>query len=256
MKLIGSAALKHHYPQFNRVPKDQDYAVADQDWAKKHTTKTTEYLYNPVLCEWSTESIASPTELLSLKMSHLFWDINWSKHMWDTQFLLKQKVEPDLQLTKQLYQFWKKHHSNRKLLFDLPKEQFFTNAIRCPVSHDRLHHLLNPKPLYKQILQHPDGVKADPLKMAALTDQQRFDLLLEELQVMGYERFGHWDHHRAMHHMFKLYLVKHAPFDVGIMMITHYLDYLQHPFDFVTHLTQAVEHELLRNRSRQYEAVV
>lgn len=70
--IIGSTAIKHWFYDFNRIPKDLDYAV-DEEY-KGEKIHGIEYLYNPHLN--FNEAYASPETLLSIKISHLFWDTN------------------------------------------------------------------------------------------------------------------------------------------------------------------------------------
>ena len=49
--LIGSQCIKHWYPDFNRVPKDIDYAVNKEIKSEPNI----EYLYNPVLFKYTPE---------------------------------------------------------------------------------------------------------------------------------------------------------------------------------------------------------
>ena len=235
--LIGSAAIKHHYPEVNREPKDIDYAV---DTKTNNSTKEIELLYNPILFKYCKGNVATPSELLSLKMSHLFWDINWDKHMWDVQVLLQKEVKPNIKVTKEQYKYWKTVNRKRHLNYNVDKTDFFNNQINYEIEHDALHHLLNPNPRYKQILEEGKEVKTDQTKLSNLSEEDLFLLVLEELQVMGYERFKHYSHQRAMFKMFRLYLINHAPFNIGIMMIKNYLKYIRHPFNFVEHLNKCL----------------
>ena len=75
MILVGSTAIKHHFPSFKREPKDIDYIVA----VPMPRQKGVEYLVNPVLCGYEGE-VLSPDLLYTLKASHLFLDIQWAKH--------------------------------------------------------------------------------------------------------------------------------------------------------------------------------
>ena len=85
MIMIGSTAIKHHFPDFPREPKDVDYAVDYIDESRK-STKLCEYHLNPIIGYFN--GIANPNLIYTLKISHLIgWDIQWEKHMWDVQFL-------------------------------------------------------------------------------------------------------------------------------------------------------------------------
>ena len=85
--IIGSNAIKFHFPLFNRDPNDLDYAV-DVENVKRD--KNTEYLYNPIIFKYieNDQIYVTPSQILTLKMSHISWDVNFKKHMSDIQFLL------------------------------------------------------------------------------------------------------------------------------------------------------------------------
>jgi hypothetical protein len=51
MILIGSKAIKHHYPDFPRTPKDTDYAVGVDERGLYPYIKGMEFLPNPILDE-------------------------------------------------------------------------------------------------------------------------------------------------------------------------------------------------------------
>src|SRR6188768_1330935 len=103
MILIGSHAIKHWFPDFKRIPKDIDYVVLKE---RKNSIKGVEYLVNPILIEYYKEEIAEPNTLYTLKMSHIFWDINWSKHLYDLQFLKDKGCILDKELFYKLYEYW------------------------------------------------------------------------------------------------------------------------------------------------------
>ena len=65
-----------------------------------------ETLSNPILLQFCKNNLfqispyLNPDILYTLKMSHMFWDINWEKHMFDIHFLdqwIRKRVY-DLQL--------------------------------------------------------------------------------------------------------------------------------------------------------------
>ena len=98
MITIGSTAIKHFFPDFPRVPKDLDIAVKDTKGLKK--SPGVEYLENKVIFKYQQEGMLRPELLLSLKVSHMFWDNNWEKHLFDIQFLLKKGLKVNLSLVE------------------------------------------------------------------------------------------------------------------------------------------------------------
>ena len=155
MILIGSKAIKHHFPDFKRDAKDTDYIVKHKPDQK---FKRVEFLLNPVLDGFSG-SILSPNLLYTLKASHLFWDIQWSKHVYDVQFLKSKGCKIDKDIFYQLYQYWCIIHGvNKRSNLDMTAKDFFNNALK-KYDHDFLHTLIKPEPTYKKVLK--DGAEVD-----------------------------------------------------------------------------------------------
>ena len=97
--IIGSTAIKYWYPDFRREPKDLDI-IKGMYADDLRTTGKMEWLENPILRNHFTKPILyiTPNELYTLKMSHLFWNINWEKHMFDVQFLRDKGCKLDREL--------------------------------------------------------------------------------------------------------------------------------------------------------------
>lgn len=218
MILIGSTAIKHHFPDFPREPKDLDYAVP----TTKSNIKGIEYLYNPVI--GGLFGIASPDMLYTLKVSHLIgWDINWDKHTFDAQFLKSKGAKLDLDLFNKLYQFWNSYHNeNRRSDLDMTADEFFDNVVKCEYDHDYLHTLLNPHPTFNYVLK--DGAEVDVCegKFNNLSFEQKCDLVIEEVMVMAYERYykSGWMH--AYTKMLKKFILSHAPIWEALFIIENY----------------------------------
>ena len=113
MILIGSSAIKHHFPDFNRSPKDKDYIGIGS------SCKEVEYLSNPIFDDYPND-VMSPNDLYTLKISHVIgWDVNWDKHMYDIQFLKGKGCSINMELFYKLYNFWNEYHgkNNRSDLY-------------------------------------------------------------------------------------------------------------------------------------------
>jgi hypothetical protein len=229
--VIGSYAIKEHFPNF-REPKDLDIAVESKSFIS--SARNIEFLYNPIIAKIKDE-IAPPEIILALKVSHLFWDINWDKHMWDVQFLLDKGITYDPKLCKKLYNFWQGMHRKRKIAFKKTKKDFFRNMINYDKEeHDYIHTLINPKPLYLDILK--GEVQIDPDKFNKLSYENKFDLFKEEIYVMAYERYRHLSFKKAQHRMVKHYITNNAPFNGGMFVINNYKNYIRLNFDFIKHI--------------------
>jgi len=227
MILIGSSAIKHHYPDFKRIPKDHDYAVS----TKTKSTKSIEYLYNPIIGD--KEGIASPDLLYTLKISHVIgWDINWDKHMFDIQFLKNKGCKLDYDLFQKLYEFWNINNGfNNRSDLNMTSEEFFNNALKTP--HDYYHTLLNPYPIYQKILK--DGAQVDVCqdKFNKLSFDEKCDLVREEVMVMAYERYKNYHYMKAYIMMLKKFIISHAPIWEAIFIIENFITLHKPKFNYI-----------------------
>lgn len=221
--IIGSTALKHYFPDFNRQPKDLDI-VTNQE--RKGVNSEIEYLYNPIIFKYCNEEYCTPDILLSLKVSHLFWNINWEKHMWDVQFLLGKGCQLNLEYIVEQVEFWKKylptvHRSN----LQMTKDDFFNNAVNKDVDeHDLLHVKLADYPAYKKILKDGCDVELDENKWGNLSFEEKCDVVYEETAVMAFERYNpelYWK--KAFNRQLKDNIIKHFPFYIAIFAIENYI---------------------------------
>jgi len=220
MVLIGSKAIKHHYPDFNRDPKDSDYAVTDNSLK---SSREVEYLYNPIIGH--LEGIAEPNLLYTLKASHVVgWDINWEKHMFDTQFLKQKGCTLDRELFFKLYEFWNTiHEPNKRSDLDMTGTDFFNNAVKCEYDHDYLHTLLNPIPTYTKVLKDGEEVDVNEEKFNNLSFEEKCDLVREEVMIMRWERWSKKDYRVAYNMMLKKFILNHAPIWEAIFIIENYV---------------------------------
>ncbi len=218
MILIGSTALKHYFPDFPRKPKDKDYVVDK----RMKSGRSVEYLVNPIIYElYEGKDIIGLNDLYTLKISHLFWDINWSKHMFDVQWMKDKGCQINLDLFYRLYNYWNEYHGkNKRSDLKMSAEDFFDNALKCDYSHDYLHTLLNPVPTYTKILIGEVEVGED--KFNDLSHEEKMDLVIEEVAVMSWERYSHMDYRVAFSRMLKKFIIAHAPLWEALFIIENY----------------------------------
>jgi hypothetical protein len=227
MILIGSSAIKYWYPDFPREPKDKDYAV---DNKSLKSTRETEYLYNPVLrrcypeCS-STKSkynrVLKPNALYTLKISHMFWDINWNKHLYDIQWLTEKGCKVIPALFYELYDYWNQYHSkNKRSDLKMSANQFFDNAVKCEFDHDTLHTLIKNPPTYTKVLI--GEVEVSEEKFNKLSFQEKCDLVQEEIYIMAWERMSNKDYRQAYEIMLKKFIISHAPLWEALFILTNY----------------------------------
>jgi hypothetical protein len=216
MILIGSKAIKHHFPDFPREPNDTDYVLFEYQNYGVIKTPGVEYLHNKIISDkyhQTDKKILEPNDLATLKASHLCWNINWDKHMFDLQFLLKKGCDIDNALFFDLYAHWNTYHEkNKRSDLKMTKEDFFDNNINYDENqHDDLHKILNPVPVYTLTLKDGQEVELDEEKFNRLSREQKLDFVREEVMVMAYERYAELDYRVAYYKMLKKFIISHAP---------------------------------------------
>lgn len=222
--LIGSHAMKHWFPDFNREPKDLDYGV-DVEVINKE--KNIEYLYNPHLP--FDNDILNPNELLNLKISHLFWNNNWEKHMWDVQFLLEKGYKPDYNRVERYFNFFVKYLPTvQRSNTNQSKDDFFNNAVNNDINeHDNHHHSIASVPAFTKILKDDCEVDVDMDKFEKLSFDEKCDVINEETWVMAYERYNDklfWV--PAFKRQLKDNIIKHFPKPIAYFAIENYKMFL------------------------------
>src|SRR5690606_27004279 len=130
--------LLHHFPDLGRVPKDTDYATKTEERSEENGV---ELLYNPEFDYNLDREVATPEELMTLKLSHLFWDKDFDKHMWDYHFLKGKGIKVNLELYRRFRAFFEDYLPKvRRSNLELSKDEFFTNSVNEDVDeHDKLH---------------------------------------------------------------------------------------------------------------------
>lgn len=238
MILIGSTAIKNLYPDFPRIPKDTDYAVNERNI---YSDKQIEYLYNPVLFSENILEL-NGNQLLTLKASHLFWDINWDKHMFDCQFLIKKGHKIDQDLFYKLYEFWNEYHGqNKRSKLNMSSSDFFNNVVTCPYNHDWLHILLKNVPTYTKVLKDGAEVDVSEEKFNSLTFKEKCDLVREEVYVMAFERNFHNDYRHRYGRMLKKFIMNHAPLWEAIFIIENYAILYKPEFNYLEFLNNKIK---------------
>lgn len=254
--IIGSSAIKYWFNDFKREPKDLDYAVDEMHILKN--SKNIEYLYNPVLFKpeyqiYHKDGYLVQSALYTLKISHVFWDLennSWDKHIWDIQFLKEKGCKIILPLFYKLYDYWNEvHGKNKRSVLNMSAEKFFDNVVGFPVEHDYLHTLLIQHPYFKgqelptytKILKDGAEVDVSEEKFNLLTEQEKFNLVFEEVAVMGIERYGEMYYKKGYNRMLKKFILNHAPVWEAIWIVMNHKELSNCPFDFLTFLNNKIK---------------
>lgn len=246
MIIIGSHAIRYWYPSFNRVPKDLDIILEEGEQIQLlGTYNKIEKLTNPILLKYhkGSNKYATPNELYTLKMSHLFWNINWEKHMFDLQFLKGKGVVLIKPLFDELYTYWNVvHGANKRSDLKMKAEDFFDNAIKTKHSHDYLHTLLKNPPTYTKVLKDGEEVEVDEDKFNRLNEEEKEDLVREECYLMAYERYPEVNYKLAYGRMIRKFIISHAPIWEAIWIIENFVQRKLYKtnFNFIKHLDEQV----------------
>lgn len=194
--LVGSKYLCDNY-DFYRKSKDIDYIVdvLDDSLPKcdEHGTRI-EYHLNPVLFKFfEQEGCDRKTEaLFTLKLSHMFWDIKWSKHLDDIKWFIDNKFEYIPSLYKDLVEQWKIVHGPRNEPdFSKPNSEFFYDKVKRDIGHDELHNIVKfyDVPLFEKIKKDLDQAQVYENLFYKLSHNDRIKLVTEEMLVIGLERY-------------------------------------------------------------------
>ena len=239
MILIGSAAIKEHFNDFPRELKDIDFIRQYQEFIPLETLETTfdmkvEIHENEILSDLD-EEILNTTALTTLKASHLCWNINWEKHMFDLQFLLKKGCKIDNELFWKLYSYWNKiHGKNKRSDLKMSKEEFFTNAVNYDtISHDETHKIINSIPIYTKCFKDGCDVELDENKYNLLTHEEKILFVKEEVMVMAYERYKSLGFKRAYNKMLKKFIISHIPLFALIYTLENYIEIEKNNINFI-----------------------
>lgn len=246
--LIGSRAIKEIFPDFHREPKDFDYLVSQKIPNVRNEEITEEYHINPILFEYVKEYGIDENVLLTLKCSHIFWDIFWSKHMYDIVFLFEKGAKIIKPLFYELYAYWNIiHGENKRSDLEMSAADFFNNALKT-YNHDELHTYINPSPTYFKVLKDDAEVEVDENKFNKLSFNEKVNLVQEEVLVMAYERRANRDYRVAYNWMLKKFIMNHAPMYEALFILENYRHIQKCPYNYVEKIDEG-----LKNKTKQKE---
>jgi hypothetical protein len=241
--LIGSRAIKNLFPDFKREPKDYDYLVETKQRIFREGDLIEEYHVNPPLYKYISENGINADVLLTLKVSHIFWDIFWSKHMFDIVFLTEKNAKIIKPLFQELYEYWNQlHGKNKRSDLSMTGDEFFDNAL-SKYDHDVLHTYINQNPTYFKVLKDGADVDVSEEKFNLLPFQEKVDLTREEVYVMAFERLFNRDYRVAYNWMLKKFIMNHAPMWQALFIIQNYKLIQKCPINYVKIIEEHMNHD-------------
>jgi hypothetical protein len=222
----------------------------------KNPCKKIEFFENPILEKYYPDHsnrlyLASIDTLIALKISHLFWDINWEKNIF--KLLDIKKSFPlnfsriDDSMVKEFFLYWETIHGKRKTSdLSLNAKDFFKNKVNCPYDHDFLHKVLikhpyfgyQQNPTYLYILKDGEEVDVCMDKFNNLLETSKFKVVFEEVAVMAYERNLHSNYKVSFHRMLKSFIINHAKYEESLWIIKNIDMFYNIPFNFIDFLNK------------------
>lgn len=190
--IYWSTAIKHWFPDFTREPNDIDYITDDttlkSNWKEEYyRADFFEYLrtFN------EDDTYVTPDLLYTIKLSHLSYDINWDKHMYDVIFLKSKWCKVVYDFYMLLMEWWKTIHWVKKCKLNVKNEEFFKSNIERKYEHDWLHeqYALHWRPMNERIRPDLSSPKCSKELWDKLTYQEKLDCAIEEIYVLTTERF-------------------------------------------------------------------
>lgn len=189
--VVGSSALREHFPDF-REPKDIDVlcdespkeAVFPAGIADVYQVKTFK------LEDWFDQELPSIDQLYTLKVSHIFWDNKFDKHISDIRYMQRSGAQVILPLYKVLYAEWENLYGKKKANLNVSAEDFFQSTVTRVYEHDSIHQSVAyyEEPLFNKILKDGSEVMVDVKKFWALSEIEKLQLVREEVYATALER--------------------------------------------------------------------
>ena len=189
--ISGSSALMYHGIKLGEI-KDLDI-ICTEDRASKYENcdiiTVPEEIYNLL---YNETGYITPDLILTLKMSHLSWDIKWEKTKRHINILVNLGYKPNLEVYHSLKKHWETIHGNKShLSLNKQKNEFFNDFVTYVVDHDYLHELVSHpnEPIYKRCLRDNEEVLVCYDKFNSLSHSDKVRLFREEITVIAIERY-------------------------------------------------------------------
>lgn len=194
--LIGSRATYFWYTDARMPTGDWDY-LSDEPEQKFYPFRPSDRIdmfVDERLGLWNWGSMATPSELYTIKISHAFWEINgpanWNKHANDIIFLSRKQAKFIRPLYDTLLPIWKEKYAKHKTNLSQDKGDFFADAVKRKYDHDSVHRSVayGDRPLYERILKDGETVAVDNSKFWAMDFETKLKLVREEIYTTALER--------------------------------------------------------------------
>lgn len=192
--IIGSTAAVHHGVHFGKEISDLDIMVYDEEMLSVYPSRVDSHIVPKEIYDliYDPSGYMSPELLLTLKMSHLPWDIKWYKTKRHIIALLNLGYEPDMSAYHTLKNYWTEVHGDKSFLsLKKEKDDFFDDHVVCKYDHDYLHSLVAypNEPMYTRCLADGESVMISESKFRGLSHVNQVRMFREEVTVIAIERW-------------------------------------------------------------------
>jgi hypothetical protein len=201
--ITGSMALRRYFPFFrNYYDSDIDLWILEGEaYEKTSFYQDFQHISGEIYRKIESDSILSidglilpsPSHLLTIKLSHMSWDISWYKHYSDAVFMQRLGIEIDYDLFRLLKNFFKKKYGDKpSLSLKKDKQSFFDDSVNYIIDHDALHDAVageGSEPIYKRLLSDKNEVMLDREKFRSLSFEKKILLFQEEITTIAIERW-------------------------------------------------------------------
>lgn len=194
--LVGSQAAKEYFPDY-RAAHDWDYLVDGNIPHQRTEDKVIEYYdinRNEGLKDIyeSCDKVATPEQLYTLKVSHSFWNIKWSKTIDDICFFQAHGVQFDAGLFEKLYKGWETIHAKKRANLMKKNEEFFKDSVGRKYVHDDIHKVMAyyDEPMYFRLKDDKESAYIPKKNFLKLSHEDQCKLCREEIYVTALERFA------------------------------------------------------------------
>lgn len=190
--ISGSTALHYYGINLGKI-KDLDVIAYKESQIKNYVNP--DYILVPkeiydIL--YNTSGHIYPEMILTIKMSHLAWDIKWEKTLRHINSLVNMGYNYNPKLYKLLKAHWETVHGNKDFLsLSKNKDDFFNDHVTYVYDHDYLHELVAypNKPVYTKCLKENEDVLIDKTKFFNMEFSEQVRMFREEITVIAIERW-------------------------------------------------------------------
>ena len=172
--VVGSSALKEYFPEF-REPKDHDVLMDEPDGVFPAGRVDSYQVKTFKVADYFDQELPSIDQLYTLKVSHIFWDNKFDKHLSDIRFLQRKGARLIEPLYEALYKEWELLYGQKKAKLNVSADDFFQSTVKRIYDHDSIHQSVAyyDKPLFNKILKDGQDVMVSKDKFLAMTHQEK-----------------------------------------------------------------------------------